>query len=312
MRRLLLVMSCALCVVSALAQTIRFTPQWVPQAQFAGYYVADSLGFYAEEGLDVQIIHPSPSHSCQDMLHDGETDIITSQLVDAMINWDRGEQLVNVLQCSENNSVMIVARQPVSTPQDLAGKKIGHWKVGFSHLAFVLDRQQGLQIDWIPFHSNIALYISGAIDATLAMEYNEYFQLLMSGTPLSDKQVLYLRDYGLNIQEDGVYVTPAYLATHKAEIAKFVAATKKGWEWARAHQEETVGIVMDVIAQNGSYSNRINQAYMLQTILRLQEDESGQAPYRLTEERFMRAVDVLQGHGYIQQPIPYQSFVYTF
>ena len=30
-----------------------FTPQWTAQAQFAGYYVAQEMGFYKEAGLDV-------------------------------------------------------------------------------------------------------------------------------------------------------------------------------------------------------------------------------------------------------------------
>ena len=30
-----------------------FTPQWTPQAQFTGYYVAQELGFYRDAGLDV-------------------------------------------------------------------------------------------------------------------------------------------------------------------------------------------------------------------------------------------------------------------
>ena len=41
------------------SDTIVFTPQWTAQAQFAGYYVAKELGFYEEEGVKVQIVHPN-------------------------------------------------------------------------------------------------------------------------------------------------------------------------------------------------------------------------------------------------------------
>ena len=43
------------------AQKLVFTPQWTAQAQFVGYYVASSKGFYQEAGLDVTIKHPSAS-----------------------------------------------------------------------------------------------------------------------------------------------------------------------------------------------------------------------------------------------------------
>ena len=36
---------------------ITFMPQWTPQTQFAGYYVAMAKGFYAEEGVEVVIDH---------------------------------------------------------------------------------------------------------------------------------------------------------------------------------------------------------------------------------------------------------------
>ena len=42
-------------VVRGYAQQITFTPQWMPQSQFAGYYAALENGYYAEAGLDVTI-----------------------------------------------------------------------------------------------------------------------------------------------------------------------------------------------------------------------------------------------------------------
>ncbi len=296
------------------AQTVRVTPQWIPQAQFAGLYVADSLGFYKDAGLDVEIIHPSATHSSSRMLMEGATDIITSQFTDALILWDSGFRMKNILQCSENNSLMIVSREPINSPQSLNGKRIGHWRAGFSDLGFIFHSQNNLTAEWIPFHSNIALYISGAIDATLAMEYNEYFQLKMSGTPLGPDQLLYMRDYGLNVPEDGFYVTPEYFAGNQEMLSRFVAATKKGWEWARRkeNREEALNIVMVQLKKFDVHSNRVNQMYMLDTILRLQEDDSGKAPYLLTRERFGETVRLMMDNGYIMSPVDYDEFVKTY
>ena len=41
------------------AQSVTLIPKWTAQAQFAGYYVAEKMGFYKEEGLDVHVKHPS-------------------------------------------------------------------------------------------------------------------------------------------------------------------------------------------------------------------------------------------------------------
>ncbi len=309
MRKLLILL--VLCSVAASARTVRVTPQWLPQAQFAGLYVADSLGFYEEAGIDVEIIHPSATHGSSQMLMEGETDIITAQFMDALIMWDKGQRMKNIMQCSENSSLVIVAHEPIPVPESLNGKRVGHWKVGFSDLAFIFGAQNNLDIEWIPYHSNIALYISGAIDAVLAMEYNEYFQLKMSGTPLSTEQTIYMRDYGLNVQEDGLYVTPRYYARNKEMLGRFVEATKKGWEWARKKENraQALDIVMAQLDKCGVYSNRVNQMFMLDTILRLQENAEGKAPYSLSRERFAETLRLLMDNGYIKSPVPYDEFV---
>ena len=38
-------------------EVVTFMPQWTPQTQFAGYYVAISKGFYEEEGISVILDH---------------------------------------------------------------------------------------------------------------------------------------------------------------------------------------------------------------------------------------------------------------
>ncbi len=313
MKRILILLPLlfALILTAGAQKKLRVSPQWLPQAQFAGIYVAHAQGFYKEAGLDVEIIHPSATHSSDRMLKEGETDIITSQLIDALIHWDQGFQMVNVLQMNETSSLLIVSRDTVASPEDLRGKRVGHWKAGFSYSGFILDDQRNLQIQWIPFHSNIALFISGAIDATLAMEYNEYFQLQMSGRDLGKKHVIAVRDYGLNIHEDGIYVKPEFLRRNKADVQKFVEATRKGWEWARKQEnrKKAVDIVMAQLAKENVHSNRINQEYMMDTILRLQENGEGVAPYALTEKRFRETVDLLLKQGYILEDVSFTDFV---
>ncbi len=312
MRRILVFLAVTIFSLSAYSQVVRVSPQWTPQAQFTGLYVADSLGFYEELGLDVEIIHPSATRNSFQMLETGDTDIIICQFADALTFNENNLRIVNILQCNENNALMIVSREPLQRPKDLYGKRIGHWKAGFSNLGFIMDRQLELDVEWIPFHSNIALYISGAIDATLAMEYNEYFQLKLSGTPLDNSQVLYFRDCGFNVQEDGFYVTPKYLSRNKERLSLFVEATKKGWEWAREHQEEALDIVMDILERHSVHSNRVNQQFMLATILRLQENDEGVAPYILTKERFEEAVNLFINEGYLKRTVSYEDFVKTF
>ena len=77
---IILLMSMALGTVWAQKQVV-YTPTWTAQAQFAGFYVADAMGFYKDAGLDVVIKHPTASSSGINRLKKGESQFVTLQLV---------------------------------------------------------------------------------------------------------------------------------------------------------------------------------------------------------------------------------------
>lgn len=289
------------------ANRIVFTPQWTPQSQFAGYYVAQAKGFYREAGLEVVIEHPSASNPALNRLNEGTSHIITLQLVQAIVNIDKQLPLVNVLQTSQHNSLLIVPRwNDIRTLHDLQGKKVGIWKAGFGELAHTLDRKEGLNIRWIPFINNVNLFVSGAIDATLAMSYNEYLQILACG--IQPGQVFYLADLGYDIPEDGLYVTADYYRTHSQEVKAFAEATKRGWRWAAEHRQEALEIVMEEVRKYHIGTNRVLQKRMLDMILQLQCDDDSTAPdFRLKPEQVEKASSILLEEGYIRRKVTYQE-----
>ena len=291
------------------AQTrLVFTPQWTAQAQFAGFYVADAKGFYKEAGLNVSIEHPSSSNPNINRLKMGQCQFITLHLVSAMKFIDEGTQLVNISQHFQQNTQMIVSHKPLKGIESLRGMKIGHWKSGFSELAFSMNNRYNLNIQWVPFISHINLYISNAIDATMAMSYNEYFQLKIAGQKIQKDQTLYFRDIGYNVPEDGVYTTASFYKTHKQEVEKFAEATRKGWEWAYQNPEETLDIVMMYCQANNVATNRVVQEWMLQECLKvLSNKNTGKRTYTLDPKGLDLANQLMTEGGVIKKNIPYQQ-----
>lgn len=291
------------------AQTrLVFTPQWTAQAQFAGFYVADAKGFYKEAGLNVSIEHPSSSNPNINRLKMGQCQFITLHLVSAMKFIDEGTQLVNISQHFQQNTQMIVSHKPLKGIESLRGMKIGHWKSGFSELAFSMNNRYNLNIQWVPFISHINLYISNAIDATMAMSYNEYFQLKIAGQKIQKDQTLYFRDIGYNVPEDGVYTTASFYKSHKQEVEKFAEATRKGWEWAYQNPEETLDIVMMYCQANNVATNRVVQEWMLQECLKvLSNKNTGKRTYTLDPKGLDLANQLMTEGGVIKKNIPYQQ-----
>ena len=300
----------SLCGISGIqAQKIVFTPQWTAQAQFAGYYVAQEKGFYREAGVEVEIVHPSVTQSAMTRMFNKTSQATTLQLCQAMELADTGTELVNILQTSMNNAMVIVSARG-KDPLKQKGERVGIWSVGFGQLAICMSIKEGLDYDWVRFSTNVNLFVSGALDATLAMSYNEYYQLLQAGMELTDENVYRFCDHGYNVQEDGLYVTLDYYRKHKDQVHRFAQASRRGWEWAANHQEETLDIVMKYVKSNRVASNRIMQRLMLKEVLRLQIDrESKKREFSLRPDMVKRASYLMAENGMLQREVKYEELI---
>ena len=291
--------------------TVTVMLQWLPQCQFAGMIMAYWNGFYEEAGLEVELYYGSESYSSTDALRDGHAHIITTMLVDALIVRDMGLPIVNILQTSETNSTMIISHTPVKHAKDLNGMRIGRWTSGFFDTALCYTYYNSLDVEWIPILSNIYPFAAGAVDAMVATEYNEYYQILMAGIDVSEGNIIYLRDEGFDIQEDGVYTTEEYYSSHQDIVERFVEATRRGWDWVRRPENsaETVKAIVDIMREDNIPSSITNQDYMLQTVLRLQQNKNKEVPFHLDKSRFDSAVRMLLENNLILSPIEYSDFV---
>ena len=299
-----------LCGISGIqAQKIVFTPQWTAQAQFAGYYVAQEKGFYREAGVEVEIVHPSVTQSAMTRMFNKTSQATTLQLCQAMELADSGTELVNILQTSMNNAMVIVSARG-KDPLKQKGERVGIWSVGFGQLAICMSIKEGLDYDWVRFSTNVNLFVSGALDATLAMSYNEYYQLLQAGMQLTDENVYRFCDHGYNVQEDGLYVTLDYYRKHKDQARRFAQASRRGWEWAVEHPEETLDIVMKYVKSNRVATNRIMPRLMLKEVLRLQIDrESKKREFRLRPDMVKRASYLMAENGMLQREVKYEELI---
>ena len=293
-------------VYTGYAQKITFSPQWSAQSQFAGYYAALENGYYAEAGLDVSIVHPANSYGSINMLKDGTSDFITCELIQAMMASDEGTRLVNLLQTTQHTTLVLIAHdKDIRQMSDLAGRRIGKWKAGFSEIPTILDKEHNLGIEWVKFINPLNIYISGAIDATLGKSYNERILFSMSG--VIPGSLLRLSEMGYDYPEDGLYVSEKYFKKNPELCRKFAEASRKGWEWVRNNRKEAVDIVMKYVKEANVSTNIYVQKWMLEEVLEMQEDVKGEAPsYSLDATAFYWLNEVMLKHGYLSKPVDFQ------
>ena len=314
MKRILILMITALLVLSQSAkaqdsETIVFTPQWTAQAQFAGYYVAEAKGFYREAGVKVKIEHLLATQSAVKRLLNNDSQATTLQLCQALEIVDGGVPLVNILQTSMNNAMVIVSARG-KNPLTQKGARVGIWNVEFGQLAICMSMKERLDYQWVRCAQGINLFVAGALDATLAMSYNEYYQLVQAGFEMNEKDVYRFCNHGYNVQEDGVYMTREYYEKHPEMAKKFAQASRKGWEWAAQHPEETIDIVMRYVEKDHISTNRVMQRLMLKEVLRLQIDrESKKREFRLRPDMVRQANKMMLENLMLSREVGYKELV---
>ena len=313
MKRLTLLLAFFLCPLVMNAQKMVFVPQWTPQAQFSGFYVAQEKGFYAEEGLDVEIRHigANSSENPMDLLLGGEAQIVGQQLIQSIIARADGRKILNVMSITQESGLCCVSRNPISDPKELDSLKVGRWKVGYADFCDMLEAYSGITVNWVPFLNGINLYIYGAVDATLCYTFSELISLDLAIGDIPDDHIIRFSEFGYDCPEDGLYVTEDYYRNNKESVDKFVRASIRGWEYAREHKGEALDISWKYVQEGNITTNREHQRRMLEEYLRLQMNKNtGFADFApVTEELFDKIVGALLETGYITNNVEYNELV---
>jgi NitT/TauT family transport system substrate-binding protein len=299
------ILSCLACSAHA-ADKLTVQMKWVPQAQFAGYYVAQAKGFYKDADLDVTIKPGGPDIAPAQVLAAHGADVTVDWMPSALAAREAGVPMVNIAQIFDRSGLMLTCKKSsgVSTPKDLKGKTIGVWFGGNEYpflswmgsLGFktggaspdVKMLKQGFNVD--PLLQNQAACIS-------TMIYNEYWQVVDAGIKPADLVTFFYQDQGVATLEDGLYARepdlkdPAYVA----KLARFVKASIKGWEYALKNQDEAVKIIL--AADMSGASTAAGQKRQLENIAKLITTAGTPKMGELDPAAYQRTVKVLLAGG---------------
>ncbi|AXW86496.1 nitrate ABC transporter substrate-binding protein [Lonsdalea britannica] len=291
------------CFSAYAAEKVTLQLKWVPQAQFAGYYVAQEKGYYQDEGLDVVIKPGGTDISPVQVIAGKSADVIVNWMPDALAAREAGVPLVNIAQIFDRSGMMLTCRKSsgVNTPADLKGKTLGVWfggneypffnwmnKLGYKPDVDIKVLKQGFNVD--PLLQNQAACIS-------TMNYNEYWQLIDAGMKPSDLVTFPYEDQGVSTLEDGLYVlgpslsNPAFVA----KMAKFLKATYRGWNYAVSHPQEAAEIIVEQDA-SGAATVEVQQRQMENVAKLITHANTPQIGY-LDPAAYRRTVGVLLNSG---------------
>ena len=289
-------------VNASAADKVTVQLKWLPQAQFAGYYVAQSKGYYKAEGLDVTIKPGGPDISPVQVIAGNGADVVVNWMPDALAAREAGVPLVNIAQVFNQSGLMLTCKKAsgVTSPKDLKGKTLGVWyggneypflnwmaKLGYKDTDIKILKQ-GFNVD--PLLQNQAACIS-------TMIYNEYWQVVDAGIKESDLITFFYEKEGVASLEDGLYVMEAKLKdpAFVARMGKFLKATFKGWNDAVKNPAEAAKIV--VAADSAGSATEKVQKRQMENVAKLITTASTAKMGYLEPAAYERTVKVLLAAG---------------
>jgi len=238
------------------ADKVTIQLKWVADAQFGGYYVAKDKGYYKAADIDVTIKPGGPDIAPEQVLAAGGADVIVDWMTAALAAREKGVPLVNVAQIFQREGLELTCLKSsgIKTPQDFKGRTLGVWFYGNEYPFYAWMHQLGMATEGGPNGVkvlkqafNVDPLLQKQADCISTMTYNEYFQILDAGIKPSQLVVFNYSDQGVGVLEDGLYANGDKLkdAHYAAVMARFVAASDKGWAYAVQHPDEAAQIALN-------------------------------------------------------------------
>lgn len=281
-------------------QDVTLQLRWAPQAQFMGYYVADTLGFYEREGLNVSIVPGGPHSATLENLDD-EVDFSVEWLGAALEARQHKQRVVNIAQILQHSSLMLICRKEsgIHKVEDIKDTTISTWE-GSSALGFqrwlesleisTLGEGNHVSAKLVPQVDVVESWQNLNIDCVSATSYNEYWRLLDAGLQLRTSTIFRLAEQNNSLLEDGLYVSQNRLADPEFlnKAVRFTRASLAGWAYATNSPAEAV----EILVQRFPSLDRVTQLRMAKEIIRLIDAEN--LPLgRLAVDRFVEQIEFL-------------------
>ncbi len=282
---------------------------WKNQFQFAGYYVAKQKGYYAEKGLDVEILEYDPTYDHQQQLLQGKVEFVVGRS-SILIDRAKGSDIIALFPTFQSSPFMLLTKAftGINKPADLKGRRVMVTGDGYNsgELLAMLTNAGLKPGDFIrQNHSfNIDDLINDDIDAIASYVSNEPYKLIQQGIPYN---ILHPSDYGFKMYSDILYTSGKLLREQPQLVEKFYQASISGWKYAFANIPETVSLIYEKY----NTQNRTREAllYEARELKKLAFDSAGNFG-TLLQERLQSMAQVYLLTGVIDKEPDLDGFTY--
>jgi len=307
---LLLLVACALTGCGQKAESapsastglvkVRFQTDWYPQPEHGGYYQALAKGFYAAEGLDVEILPGGPNAQVMTSVAVGRADLGMTDGDDVIVAIARGVpiKMVGAEMQREPQGILFHTEHPLHSLKDLEGKTL--MAGAGSTWIEVLRKKMGIQFNLMPLVGDLARFMNNPEFVQQCFVTNEPFFARQRGANVD----------ALLIASDTyepyrvMFTGREFLAKHPDIVGKFVRASVRGWVDYLAGDPAPAN---RLIAAKNNIMTPEFMAYSIKAMNDLKlvsgDPAKGEFTGQLTAARLEKQIKLLQEVGVLDRPV---------
>ena len=231
---------------------VKLRLDWKAGAQHAAFYLARERGYFAKEGIDLEIISGSGS---ADSVKTLGTRAVEIALVDALVLVQAREQQVPAQAVAAYYqrtpiSIMSPKAKPIRTAQEMLGKKIGSKKGSATSQGLTLFLEaNGIkpeQIQMVDIGFGVQPLLVGQVDALMAFTMNEPIEAETAGMPIHEIMIAEagVRAYGLTVSANERFIR------ERGELVRgFLRASKLAMQDALKDPQSAVAAVAKAVPE---------------------------------------------------------------
>ncbi|MGO5028501.1 ABC transporter substrate-binding protein [Candidatus Agathobaculum pullicola] len=231
---------------------------WYPNALHAFLYQAEQAGYFAEEGLTVNIQPPAGVNDAMSMVAAGKADIglyYQQDVIQARVEQNVPVKSIGAVVQAPLNIVLSLKDKDITEPADLVGKTIGYAGTELSealiHSIMQKSGQDPSSVKMIDVGFDLmSSMVTGNVDATIGCLVNhEVPQMEKEGFEVN---YFFPDDYGVPQYYEGVFLANDEMIENEPDVlARFLRACAKGFDDFQTDTDS----VLQVLLGNQDESN---------------------------------------------------------
>ena len=231
---------------------VNFQLSWLHSVQFGGSYIAQHRGYWADRGLDVSLSQGGPNAPVEPPVVSGTAlaGISAADYTAAAVAQGAPFRIIAVAMQKNPFAIASLSANPVNTPADLVGKKIG-MSVSNTPVLQALCTINDIdiaQIEIVPTQYDPAPLVTGQVDCLLCWETDLPVAMDIQGV---ENTTMLMADHGYSVHSQTYIATQDSIANRRADLVNLLKGEVMGWNDYLSDTDAAAALTLEMFPDAG-------------------------------------------------------------